>query len=105
MLIQFLNSSFFSLNENKSVDHLVLKPIFCVCHFHDGGSYHIETSPLICRANEWTGFYMIGTSAMKELRDTVNRLIAIQMCVNPFQANVRFLYPLETSSPEVSEEY
>ena len=21
--------------------------------------YHIETSPLICRANQWTGFYMI----------------------------------------------
>ena len=43
--------------------------------FHDGGSYHIETSPLICRANQWTGFYMIGTSAMKELntdsRDTL----------------------------------
>ena len=24
--------------------------------FHDGGCYHIETSPLICRANQWTGF-------------------------------------------------
>ena len=29
--------------------------------FHDGDSYHIETS-----ANQWTGFYMIGTSVMKE---------------------------------------
>ena len=27
--------------------------------FHDGGSYHIETSPLICGANQSTGFYMI----------------------------------------------
>ena len=27
--------------------------------FHDGGRYHIETSPLICRANQWTGVYMI----------------------------------------------
>ena len=35
--------------------------------FIDVGLYHIETSPLICRANEWTGFYMIGTSVMKEL--------------------------------------
>ena len=34
---------------------------------HDEGSYHIETSPLIYRANQWTGFYMIGTSVMKEL--------------------------------------
>ena len=35
--------------------------------FHDGGSYHTETSPLICRANHWTGFYMITASFMKEL--------------------------------------
>ena len=35
---------------------------------HDVGSYHIETSPLICRANQWPGFYMIGTSVMKELK-------------------------------------
>ena len=35
--------------------------------FHDGGPYHIETSPLICRANQCTGLYMIGTSVMKEL--------------------------------------
>ena len=34
--------------------------------FHDGGRYHIETSPLICSANQWTGFYMITASAMKE---------------------------------------
>ena len=28
---------------------------------------HIETSPLICIANQWIGFYMIGNSVMKEL--------------------------------------
>ena len=31
-------------------------------------SHHIETSPLICSAYQWTGFYMIGTSVMKELK-------------------------------------
>ena len=35
--------------------------------FHDGGPYHIETSPLIYTANQWTGFYMIGLSAIKVL--------------------------------------
>ena len=35
--------------------------------FHDGGSSNIGTSPLICRANQWTGFYMIQTYVMKEL--------------------------------------
>ena len=37
--------------------------------FHDGGPYHTETSPLICSAvNQWTGFSMVGTSVMKELK-------------------------------------
>ena len=30
--------------------------------FHDGGRYHIETSP------QWTGFYMITAYVMKELK-------------------------------------
>ena len=33
----------------------------------DRGPYHIETSPLICRASLWVGFYMISTSVMREL--------------------------------------
>ena len=28
---------------------------------------YIETSPLICSANQWTGSYIIGTSVMEEL--------------------------------------
>ena len=31
----------------------------------------IETSPLICSANQWTGFYMITVSIMKELNNEV----------------------------------
>ena len=31
----------------------------------------MEISPLICRANQWTGFYMIGTFVMKELRSAL----------------------------------
>ena len=34
--------------------------------FDDGGPY-IENSPLICSANQRTGFCVVGTSAMKEL--------------------------------------
>ena len=36
--------------------------------FKDGDLYHIETIPLICRANQWTGFYMIRTFVMEELK-------------------------------------
>ena len=31
----------------------------------------METSPLICRANQWTGLYMIGTFVMNELRNAL----------------------------------
>ena len=32
--------------------------------FYDEGSSGIETGPLICSANQWTGFFMIETSVM-----------------------------------------
>ena len=35
--------------------------------FHDEGLCHIETSPLILSANQWTGIYMIETCVIKEL--------------------------------------
>ena len=35
--------------------------------FCDGGLYHVETSPLICRTNQWTDFYIIENSVTKEL--------------------------------------
>ena len=35
--------------------------------FYDEDHYHIESSPLICRANQCTGFTVIGTLVMKEL--------------------------------------
>ena len=31
----------------------------------------METSPLICRANQWTGLYMIETLVVKELRNAL----------------------------------
>ena len=34
---------------------------------HDRTLYYIETGPLISSANQWTGFYMIETSVIKEL--------------------------------------
>ena len=34
--------------------------------FHYGGPYLIETNPLIYSGNQWTGFYMIRASIVKE---------------------------------------
>ena len=53
--------------QNKSVVQIILSYIRSVYLFDDVGPYHIETSTLICPANQWTGFYMRGTSVMKEL--------------------------------------
>ena len=50
-LFQYFSVSFFSIQFNSFMT----------------GRYHIETTPLIWRANQWTGFYMITASVMKEL--------------------------------------
>ena len=36
--------------------------------FHDGGPYHIQTTLLTYLASQWTGFYVTGTPAVKELK-------------------------------------
>ena len=48
--------------------------------FHDGGPYRIETSPLICSANRWTGFCMIGTAVMKELMGWFTHKTKLEIC-------------------------
>ena len=50
---------------SKYVKQVIWSMIFEL--FHDGGRNHIETSPLICSTNQWTGFYMISASIMKGL--------------------------------------
>ena len=35
--------------------------------FYDGGLYHIEISPLVFSTNQWTDFYMVGTSVIKKV--------------------------------------
>ena len=52
----------FYLQTNKYLLNLLKLTLY------DGNSHHIETSPLICRTNQWTGFYMMGTFVMKELK-------------------------------------
>ena len=53
----------------KTINHRSLAGPLQFSHqlFYDGGPYHIETSPLISFVNQWTGFYMIGTSVISEL--------------------------------------
>ena len=60
--INNINSAFNDLFRKRSVVGPILFNFF-----HDGGRYHIETIPLICSANQWTGFYVITASAVREL--------------------------------------
>ena len=60
-----------------NIDPFKVNVIRCAIWYHlrnlknvkeAGGRYHIETSPLICSANQWTGFYMITATVIKELQ-------------------------------------
>ena len=57
----------FNLDRNKNV---TIKKLHSSSYkswiMNGGGLYHIETSPLILRSNQWTGFYMIETLSMNE---------------------------------------
>ena len=44
---------------NQGAKNLPQSSIKKVSQSHDGGRYHIETSPLVCSVNQWTGFYKI----------------------------------------------
>ena len=45
----------------------------------------MEISPLIFSVNQWTGFYMIGTSVIKELKGTT-KLLLNAFKVNPLES-------------------
>ena len=64
--------------------------------FHDGGHYHIETSPSICSANQWTGFYMTTASVMKELMETL-KLILNQKNSFEFMADCNVSFDMHAS--------
>ena len=53
--------------EGTAFHDLGVKIVFLELTLSRRRSYQVETNPLICSANQWTGFYMIGTSVMKEL--------------------------------------
>ena len=52
---------------NKIEKKQEIRKLQCHKPFNDQCSYHIETSQLICRANQLTGFYMMGTLVVEGL--------------------------------------
>ena len=63
--------------------------------FHDGRSCRIETSPLICSANQWTGLCIIGTSVIKDSRrssSTILRESVLTCCKAYFNFVILFFY-------------
>ena len=51
----------------ERLDRATLGNVITTYLLHEGGPYHIETSLLIFSANQWTGFYIIGSSVIKEV--------------------------------------
>ena len=49
-----------------------------------GGLYHIETSPLTCTADQWTGFYMIGTSIWISISWLSVKAIEVELLSGPY---------------------
>ena len=62
---------------------------------HDENPYLIETSPLICKANQLTGFYMAETSVTKNLSSL------IQSTYQPVLGQFSLSIPTENRKPEV----
>ena len=60
------NSILYLSHFSRSVRHAVFAELF-----YDGGRCHIKTSPLICKANQLTGFFMITASVTKELKQII----------------------------------
>ena len=64
----------------KNIHHIIVKDHEL---FHDGGRYHIETSPLICGADQWTGFYMKTAFVNRELNKLRNDKVSqIDIIIN-----------------------
>ena len=59
--------------------------------FHDGGSCRIQTSALICSANQWTDFCTIGISVVKDSRRS-SSTYAGSLFLHVVKHNLLFLY-------------
>ena len=53
---------------------------------------------MICKANQWTGFYMIGTSVMKVLNQQVANIHETYFAANV----IRFLRPVQEGRPKAA---
>ena len=63
--------------------------------------YHFRTSRLICRVNQWIGFYMIGTSVVKKLNLFLFLLVNWKGKFMPLLKNYNALNTLTTNLPRV----
>ena len=50
------------------------------------------TTPMICRANQWTGFYMTGTSVKKEFTRVMCSQSYVKFCVRSNIVIFLFIY-------------
>ena len=63
----------------------------------------MKTSPLICRANQWTGFYKITVSVMKELNKNYKSQLQIMLFFS-YDKAIRYLKEAIEIFLQVSED-
>ena len=71
-----MSSGSICLTETRCLKSTLLWP------FKDQCSHHIETSHLICRANQLTGFYAMGTLVVKGLKQKKSEAVTCRVLLN-----------------------
>ena len=56
-----------------------LKRVWKELTLYDGGPYHLETSPLICSVNQWTGFFLCDRDLRHERKKIIKKLYIFKM--------------------------
>ena len=64
--------------------------LYVLLLFHEGGHYHIETSPSICSANQSTVFYMKRTSVLKRLISFPFLYLSTNPSCSTFDASITY---------------
>ena len=65
--------------------------------FQSSVAFHVETSHLICTANQINGFYIKCNNGLKWVKYTSAIRETCSVMINPFVPNALFPYPLKTT--------
>ena len=77
--LKFFKGLLRKISKTADIVRILYARVLSLQPFHDGGPCHMETSPLICRANQWASFCMIEPLSLKSLTIMINLLDMINL--------------------------